>query len=61
MAKDMNMPPQTMDLSRNNRRKTLQTSQLDALRNACTRESDARLLVKLYTRLGRVCVRWLCG
>ena len=55
------MPPPTLDLSLNDRRKTSQTSCIAGMKNACTRRSDAQWLVALYTRLGRLCVRWLYG
>ena len=43
------MRVQTTDLFHKGRRKTSQTSRLDALKNVCTRESDARWLRKLFT------------
>jgi len=55
------MPQQTLDLLLNDRRKTSQTSCIGAMKNACTRKSDAQWLVALYTQLGRLCVRWLSG
>ncbi len=47
------MRAQTTDHYHKGRRKTSQTSRLGALRSACTRESDALWLRRLYTLSGQ--------
>lgn len=55
------MPAQTTDHYHKGRRKTSQISRLVALRNVCTRKSDALWLRKLYTLSGQLVLSLLLG